>query len=219
MRRLIPTVLVLAMAAMPAWGAPGDWWILPIDRLDGGFTTHAGAGLDGTDAKEGNGADGVRRVWWNTNNVYQSSGGAMPGDAQLFTVEAWGATAGAQDWQPIETQYNGYPGDAFPIEPNIPWAGQFGTNHQYLGSGGTPGAWQQHGPGPQGPVDATFTAAGNGLYMWMTGGSVLYAKWDFPFAINRSWSMVRITQITPEPASALLLLLGLPLCRRSKKRI
>jgi hypothetical protein len=151
--------------------------------------------------------------------VYQSSGGSYPADAQLFTVEAWGATAGAQDWQPIQAQYNGYAGDTFPIEPNIPWAGQFGTNGQWLGGSGSPGNWQAHGPGPQAPESTDFNAGGNGTSMWMTGGSVLYAKWDFPFAINRSWSMIRVTQVTPEPASAMLLLLGLPLLRRSKKRI
>ena len=71
---------VLAWVATPALGAVGDWWILPIDRLDneGSFITHAGMGYDGTDAKEGSGIDGVRRVWWNTQNVYESSGGAMP---------------------------------------------------------------------------------------------------------------------------------------------
>lgn len=213
MRRVVAaSATALALTAMPALGNVGDWWILPIDRLDGGgFTTLAGVGYDGTDAQQGSGIDGVRRVWWNTNNVYESSLGATyPTDAQLFTVEAYLPTSGPLNWQPIETQYNGYAGDTFPIEPNIPWAGQFGTNHQWLGSEG-PGAgtWKPSGPGPQGPTDADFNAPGNGTFMWMTGGSVLYAKWDYPFAIDRAWSMVRITQATPEPSSLVLLGIGI----------
>jgi len=206
-------VAIVGLSASPVIADVGDWWILPIDRLDGNFSTIAGAGYDGTDAKQGDNADGVRRVWWNTNNVYASSPGATyPTDAQLFTVEAYLPTSGPLDWQPIEAQYNGYAGDAFPIEANIPWFGQFGTNHQYLGSEG-PGAgtWKSSGPGPQGPTDASFNAPGNGIYMWMTQGSVMYAKWDFPWDIHRAWSMVRITQTTgiPEPGSLLLVGIGL----------
>lgn len=202
------SLTILVFAAVSANANVGDWWILPIDRLDGSFTTQAGAGLDGTNAYEGIGMDGLRRVWWSTNNSYQSSAGAtLPSDAQLFRVEAWGATAGGQDWQPVEAQYHGYAGDAFPVDPSIPWAGQFGTNHQYIAADGTPGSWKILGPGPQ----ADTTAPADGTMMWMTGGSVMYAKWDFPWSIDRSWSMLRITQITgtvPEPASGLLMLLG-----------
>ncbi len=33
--------------------------------------------------------------------------------------------------------------------------------------------------------------------MWLTAGSWMYAKWDFGFTINRSWSALRLTQVTP----------------------
>jgi hypothetical protein len=35
--------------------------------------------------------------------------------------------------------------------------------------------------------------------MWLTAGSWLYAKWDFPFEIYRSWSAIRLTQVTGPP--------------------
>ena len=53
--------------------------------------------------------------------------------------------------------------------------------------------------------------------MWLMKGSWMYAKWDFGWDITRCWSAIRLTQITPEPASALLLLLGAPLLLRRKR--
>ncbi len=216
MRKMMMSLGLVAAMALPAFGAAGDWWILPIDRLDGSFTTLAGAGYAGTDAKQGDNADGVRRVWWSTGNVHSmSAGAAFPAGPELFTIEAFVPTTGALDWQPIEVQYNGYGGDVFPIDPNIPWGGMFGTNHQYLGSGpgaGARGTWHAAGPGPQSPA--------GGSEVYMTGGSVLYAKWDFPWDIHRAWSMVRITQVTPEPGSILLLIAGgAALLRRKPKAV
>jgi hypothetical protein len=37
--------------------------------------------------------------------------------------------------------------------------------------------------------------------MWLTSGSWLYAKWDFPFEIDRAWSAIRLTQITGAAAT------------------
>ena len=213
MRKAILALVVLAWVATPALGAVGDWWILPIDRLDEDFTLHAGLGYDGTDAYEGNGIHGQRRVWWDTNNVYESSGGAMPVALEEFTIEAYGVPAGGQDWQPIQVQINGYHGPLnWPIDPEIPWAGQFGTNHEWIGSNGSPNSqFNPTGPGPQVHPD------GSGSAPFIKAGSVLYAKWDFGWPINRSWDCIRITQVTPEPASALLLLLGAPLLLRKRR--
>jgi hypothetical protein len=57
--------------------------------------------------------------------------------------------------------------------------------------------------------------------MWLTSGSWLYAKWDFPFPVDRSWSALRLTQVTgiPEPGALLLSTLGIAaigLMRRSR---
>lgn len=211
MKRVIIACGLVAMLAGSATAGIGDWWVLPIDRLDGSFTTYAGAGYDGTDAKEGSGMDGSRRVWWNTANVYASSGAAFPAAVEDYTIEAYLATEGELNWQPVQVQLNGYHGAInFPMEPEIPWAGKYGTNHEWLGSEG-PGAgtWKALGAGPHAHPDAE-----DGVSMYMKAGSVLYAKWDYTWPITRSWSMLRVTQITPEPASLLLLALGGLLLRR-----
>jgi hypothetical protein len=230
MRKAVMGLAVLAMVATPALGAVGDWWTLCIDRVDNEshFTVYPGCGYDcgngPTDCYRGTGMDGVARLWWNTLNACETSPGAqLPDQAELFTVEYYCCCAecDAGAWQPIEAQFNGYTGDAYPIEPNIPWAGAYGTNHQYEGTECTPeeaGTWKQAGPGPQAPESADYNAGPSGIYMWMKSGSVLYAKWDFGWDIDRCWDCIRITQVTPEPASALLLLLAAPVLLRRRSR-
>ena len=47
------------------------------------------------------------------------------------------------------------------------------------------------------PDSDDYNAGPFGFYMWMKAGSWLYAKWDFGDAIDRSWSALRLTQVTP----------------------
>lgn len=205
-------VLALLLATTAAFAAPGQSWVLPISQLQGsGWTELAGAGYNGTSAWQGTGFSGERRVYWAMGNQ-----AGMPSTMELFTVEFFVPTTGPLNWQPIETANVGE--NEGQMNAVIPWAGQWGTNHQYVGSeNGTPGTWKTTGPGPQAPVDATYTAAGNGITMWMNKDASLYAKWNFGWDIDRAWSAIRVTQVTPEPASALLVLLGLPLLRRKSR--
>lgn len=210
------SILVLLVATGMAVAAPGDQWILPLERqnLQGdGWTEYAGAGYGGASAWEGAGGNGVRRAYWKTD------GTTMPASTELYTIEFFAPTSGAGNWQPLESQFNGSAGETFPIEPGIPWVGAFGTNHQYSGgdfNAGNAGTWRPAN-GNHLPASADFNAANGGDYFWLKNGSWLYAKWDFPWDITRSWSALRLTQITPEPASALLLLLGAPLLRRKSR--
>jgi hypothetical protein len=148
----------------------------------------------------------------------------VPGTTELYSIEFFDATAGGNGWQPIESQIRGVNGENFPNDALIPWAGSFGTNHQYIaseGTAGTAGQWKSTGPGPHTPANDTVAAPDNGIYMWLgghTSASWLYAKWDFGFNLDRAHSALRLTQITPEPASAMMLLLGIPLLRRRKAR-
>lgn len=222
MKKVLTVLAVLAFA-MPALAAPGESWILPIHHRDGDFTVVTGAGYEGTDAYQGSGKDGVRRVYWELSGT-GSMGNAPPATTELYTIEVYTPTSwpGRMDWQPIESQIRGVDGEQWPIDTLIPWAGAWSTNHQYLGSdAGAPGSWKQAGPGPQGPASDDFDAPGNGIYMWLgghTGPSWLYAKWNFGYDIERTWSAIRVTQITPEPASLLLLLAGGGMLLRRKSR-
>jgi hypothetical protein len=75
------------------------------------------------------------------------------------------------------------------------------TNHQYIGSEGEDdGAWHpidNNGDGgPQAPFNENFNTPPDGEYMWLRAGSWIYAKWDFSFSFDRSWSALRLTQVS-----------------------
>lgn len=220
MRSTIMVLAALALVATPALGAIGEQWILPIHHRDGGgWTTLTGAGYNGTDAYSANTIDGVRRVYWELSGI-GSLGNSVPASTELYTIDWFRPTSGEAGWQPIESQIRGVDGEIYPNDPMIPWVGAFGTNHQYIGAeNGTPGSWVSTGPGPHTPDSDDYNAGAGGIYMWLGGHgspSWLYAKWDYGWAIDHAWSAIRVTQITPEPASALLLLLGVPFLRRRR---
>jgi hypothetical protein len=223
MRVLALSLGVLVFAARAAMAAPGDIWVLGIHHIDnqGAFTTYNGGGYagpqsSGDPAFTGNsygfssgGAVGVNRVYWELSGLSVNNSSPLPATTELYKIEYYGTTdAGHNSWQPIESQFNGAGGETYPIEPGIPWAGLFGTNHQYVaGDGFDDGQWHVAGPGPQ----ADNNAPADGTMMWLKSGSWLYAKWDFGFPIDRSWSAVRLTQVTgvPEPSTVLLGGIGL----------
>ena len=191
--------VTLFIMAGTALGYPGDQWILPIDHKDGsGYVGWAGAGYNGTTAYEVAGPDPVRRVYWAMNGLSVSNT-VFPITTEQYTIEWFQPTFGATDWQPIESQFRGVDGEIYPNDPKIPWTGSFGTSHQYIGAegiAGTPGNWTKTGPGPHTPNSASYNALDDGIYMWLTRGSWLYAKWDFTFSIDHTWSALRLTQVT-----------------------
>jgi hypothetical protein len=182
-----------------AKGYLGDQWILPIHHKDGGgWVQWSGAGYDGTDAFEAQGMDPVRRVYWALGGL-STSNTVFPTTTEQYTIEWFQPTTGATSWQPIESQFRGVDGENWPIDSKIPWVGSYSQNHQYIGadgSAGTPGAWTTTGPGPHTPNSTNYNAGDNGIYMWLTRGSWLYAKWDFGWSIDHTWSALRLTQVT-----------------------
>lgn len=190
----------------PVQAAPGDHWILPIDHLDGGFFVWPAAGYGGSDAYEfftqnPTPADPFHRVWWALNGLSLNTSNAFPTTTELYTIEWFEPTTGPTDWQPIESQFHGTAGETFPYDPSIPWAGEYGTSHQYIGAQGTgnnTGTFLTTGPGPHTPESSAYNCLGDsGIFMWLTRGSYLYAKWDFTFPIDHTWSALRLTQVTP----------------------
>jgi hypothetical protein len=214
-------IAIAALSASSAFGAVGDVWILGIDHIDNPdfFSTFAAAGYSGPQSS-GNAAyagnaygppitcintnsckDGVARIYWSLSGL-STNGHALPTTPELYSVKFYGTSAPANnDWQPIEVDFNGSgPGDGEgQIDPNIPWAGQFGTNHQWIGADAkVAGQWMTTGPGPQAPKSAAYNASGfDGTYMWLNADSWLYAKWNFPGQTRRSWSAIQLTQVTP----------------------
>jgi hypothetical protein len=202
---------MVLLAAPFCIAAPGDTWILGIHHIQDapvGLITSIGAGYSGPvssgDANYSgkavgyNGTHGQFRVYWELSGTSVNNADPLPNSVQLYSIEVYGATdSGHDQWQPIESQLNGAGGETFPKEPGIPWDGAFGTNHQWIGSDGiSDGQWHSAGPGPHTPESASQSAQAGGLYMWLKAGSWLYAKWDFSGATDRTWSALRLTQIS-----------------------
>lgn len=213
MRFIGRTFAILLVAASNGFAAPGDTWILGIHHLDNAasFTKYTGSGYSGPQSSGhmdfvGNAygrssPDGVARVYWELSGNAINSGRRVPNTTRLYSLEFFGTTEpGHTGWQPVESQFRGLQGETFPNEPLIPWVGDSGTNHQWIGSTGNDTA-QWHvmdndgEGGPHAPFDENFLTPPDGAYMWLRGGSWLYAKWDFPFAIDRTWTALRLTQI------------------------
>jgi len=213
---------VIGLATTTLRAAPGDQWILGIHHIDEfhGFTEHVGNGYNGPvssgDARFlGNSyshygfAGDISRIYWElSGNSINNNNSPVPTYTALYKIEYWGVPqpSGRNDYQVIESRFHGaghpqHGGEAFPYDDHIPWVGQFGTNHQWIRNATTNnvGAWNATGPGPQAPANADYNAPGNGIYMWLTAGSWLYVKWDFPFETYRAWSALRLTQFSGPP--------------------
>jgi hypothetical protein len=133
------------------------------------------------------------RIYWKLGNS------TIPETAELYSIEFHDPDVGGNDSQPIESMFNGT-AEPWPIEPDIPWSGNFGVNHQALqthGSDDTRDSFVAAGPGPQAPESEDYYAGPNGTYMWLKRGSRVFATWDvIEMTISRAWSVLRITQVT-----------------------
>jgi hypothetical protein len=194
---IFATLLIMGGTAK---GYPGDQWILPIDHKEGsGFVSWGGAGYDGTSAIEAAYPDPVKRVFWALNGLSTTNNSPVPITTEQYTIEWFQPTYGETDWQPIESMFGGSAGENWPIDSRIPWVGAYNSNHQYIGAEGTAGAegtWRPTGPGPHVPSSPNYNAGPDGMYMWLTRGSYLYAKWDFTWSTDHTWSALRLTQVT-----------------------
>jgi len=204
---LVAALLLGLLAVNSAKAAPGDQWILLINHVDGsGFIVWPGAGYFGTDAYEYNNngnSVGLVRVYWEMNGLSEGTGNLFPTTTELYTIEWYVPSTGepSDDWQPIESQFHGSNGETYPNDPSIPWGGEYGTDHQYIGAeigNNAIETWAATGPGPHTPQSSAYDCLGDsGTFMWLTSGSWLYAKWEFTFAVDHIWSALRLTQVSP----------------------
>ena len=151
MRRLVLSFAIVAMAALPSMAAPGDQWILGIHHIDHvrpsvhdiyGCRIFRAAILRVIRSTSvilrycEYGADGINRVWWElSGNAIvggQPVGNPVPTTTELYKVELYGTPDGGHnsDYQPIEVAFHGIVARVYPTDPDIPWVGAFGTNHQ-----------------------------------------------------------------------------------------
>ncbi len=216
MKKLTVVLAVLfvsiAMLSMAPPASAYEWFLKATVFEGQGWNDVASGDYDGSGYKWASGFDGVRRAY------YQFDAPNIATDPQLYDVYQWVPTAGpgGWQWQPIEVNFNGFgSNEEGTMNPNIPWAGQWGTNHQYAGQdqNAAPGTWQLSGPGPQ--------TDGGGTAMWMQKGSWLYIKWNFGWDITHAATALKIVgdPVVPEPSSMLALLMGVPtlvLFRRKK---
>jgi hypothetical protein len=205
MRAFALALAFTSLITSAAVAAPGDQWILPIHHTEGPLTTYAGVGYQGSTAYGRVGFDGVARVYWEFSGNAIGSGNPAPATAELYSFEFYDQHAGHNNWLPVEVDFNGSgPGNGEgQQDSSIPWGGQFGTNHQWIGSNGSEvGQWHTMGPGPQAPASYDYNVLGNGLYMYMKAGSWPYVKWNYSFQNNnmdRTWSALRVTQLARPP--------------------
>ncbi|MCC6484257.1 MAG: PEP-CTERM sorting domain-containing protein [Armatimonadetes bacterium] len=193
-----------------AWNY-GDSWVIPLDPqksqngLSGlpgpGWNFEATGGYGGGGYYWADGFDSIRQARW----FFDASvtGGDAPTTAEKFLVETWVPAEHANVYSVIEVSFDGLGDEGGTNNPNIPWAGQYGTNHQWLDRHqANQGGFVQAGPGPQSPGvwnGIGYVYAKQGSYFWMSGGMGFYKPGD-QYAV----SAIRLT-VVPEPASALAL--------------
>jgi hypothetical protein len=203
MMRVIRACLALTcLWAFSSTVSARSWIIENYQLQDGPFYEVVGGGYNGANYYYSTGK-GIQRCFWQFDFPDVSSRPAM------YFVEQWAPSimpAGVTgwDWLPIEVNFSSKDVEPWPNNNSIPWSGQYGSNHQWIGIDlpNELGAFQSTGPGPQAPADASCSAPGNGLFMWIRKGSWLYTKWDFDFGNNMTHPVtaLRITELNPPSA-------------------
>jgi hypothetical protein len=208
---LAAVMVVATVGSALAWSY-GDSWVIPLDPNK---NQNGQAGLQGAWNLEttGGAAENGGQYWWNAG--YESTriaryffdasitGGDAPTSAEMFLIETWVPAAHANAYNVIQVSFDGLTSEEATNNPNIPWAGQYGTNHQWLNRHQeNQGAWVSAGPGPQ--------SDGGGSFVWAKQGSYFYvATYGFYGPTDEyGVSAIRIT-VVPEPASLLALGSGL----------
>jgi hypothetical protein len=203
----LPALLAAVALGISATGAYAQIIVTPDQFIN---TTWPGSTLQQSTvgAYSGDNASG----YYNTPNY-----GAAP--SGLINVPLSGLAPGwnlynIYEWNPVVTSVyhvlnviNNGIGYGVSVVPGEPWAGQFGTQQQYLQVNGAPaGQWVELGPGPQ--ADPSL---GN-QEVWINGSgapSFLQFHYGGSYQDNQPFTFdaIKVVQV-PEPSTLALGLLG-----------
>lgn len=208
---LAAVALVAGMAGSAGAWQYGDAWIISeytlMNAQDWSREGNGGPGPAGGSAYHWtSGFNGETRVVWNFDESVHH--GDAPASAELFEVWTWVPKSDAHPfnaYNPIEVAFDGVLNqwEEGSMNPNIPWAGQFGTNHQWLNRNqANQGDWVLAGPGPQSPEPGLVYAK---------AGSFFFAKSNYGFYTdNDNYAASAIlVKVVPEPGSIIALGAGL----------
>lgn len=186
-----------------------------VDDVDAVFSSWNGALQVAADPTAYGGSYRYILDWGNSGNAsalvrYQLSG--VPAGNNLYHVSfssptnaAFGTPGSIAQWHIFNAAADGTTNFA----QAIPWAGQFGTNKQWLGpnQGYNPGAFTLLGPGPQSDV-----SSGDGDVIWLNGSGsgapYIYIEFQPWYNAPIAFDAINVTQIVPEPSSIVLSVLG-----------
>jgi hypothetical protein len=110
------------------------------------------------------------------------------------TNSLYGVTGSIAQWHVFDVAADGTENNT----QNIPWAGQFGTNKQWLGTQDyKPGEFTQLGPGPQNDI-----SQGDGAEVWINGSGasapVIIIKFQPFYTSPIAFDAIRVTSV-PAP--------------------
>lgn len=208
--RMSRYVAIASLLALVVPVAAQRQWIVYPSYYEGNMKQVASGDYDGGSYWYYDNIDAVARGYWDitADNAVPVAPNTdlFPVKPAMYAVEQWAPTVlpggvTQWDWAAIEVTFDG-PGSNEEGDLNllIPWSGQYGTNHQWIGSEllSLSGVWKAAGPGPQAPADGSCSASGavaGSLQMWMKRGSTLYTKWNFAWPFTAPITAVRLTEV------------------------
>ncbi|NLE58273.1 MAG: hypothetical protein GX616_07930, partial [Planctomycetes bacterium] len=148
MRAIILSAVFAGFLAFSGSAHARSWIIENYQLQDGPFYEVIGGGYNGANYHYSV-SQGIQRAFW------QFDFPDVPSRPALYFVEQWAPSvmpAGVTGWNwlPIEVNFSGRDGEPWPNNESIPWSGQYGQNHQWIGLDlpSSLGAFQATGPGP-----------------------------------------------------------------------
>lgn len=214
MHRSILSALFAACLFAASTSQVSAAWTQTVDDSAATFSSFDGQLLTAIDPTAVGGSYHYISDWGDGGNAsgivkYQLSG--VPAGNNLYHISFssptnanFGSPGSIAQWHIFDVAADGTENNS----QAIPWAGQFGTNKQWLGpnSGYNPGAFTQLGPGPQNDA-----SQGDGTEIWLNGSGsgqpYIYIKYQPWYTGPIAFDAITVTQV-PEPSTIALSILG-----------